>query len=181
MQHSSWNRWMAAQTYEHVCLLTMGTVSECPQRHQTDTPNIHIKGHFLWMQMCQLLKRKVHTSKNTPILLIIQRKVGYIECIDVEQAIYHRKVCSDMRCTYYSKTILLSPCSLAEMSISSSSPVLPLSCGKYVLVGTSLWPIELVKGRGGLAEGLQMGQEIPGEGVGNEADRVCVGGQVALR
>ena len=131
--------------------------------------------------MYQLLKRKVRTSESTPILLIIQRKVEYNECINVDQTIYHRKVCNDTKCTYYSKTILLSLCSLAEMSMSSSSPVLPLFCGQSAQVGTSLWPMELVEGRGGLAEGLQMGWEIAGEGAGNGGDRVGVGGEVGRR
>ena len=131
--------------------------------------------------MYQLLKRKVRTSESAPILLIIQRKVEYNECISVDQTIYHRKVCNDTKCTYYSKTILLSPCSLVEMSISSSSPVLPPPCGQSVPVGTSLWPMELVEGRGGLAEGLQMGREIAGEGAGDGGDRVGAGGEAGRR
>ena len=43
-----------------------------------------------------LEKKSLH-KESVPILLIIQRKAEYIECIDVEQAIYHRKVCNDMK------------------------------------------------------------------------------------
>ena len=73
------------------------------------------------------------------------------------------------------------PCSLAEMSISSSSLVLPPSCGKSTPIGASLWPKELVKERGGLAEEFQMGQEVVGEGVGHDGDRVGVGGEEGRR